>query len=181
MNLPAAITYADSVITYLQGGASTDCTGGIPDCHTSLVQTGACANVPVTGMNDMKTWPLSGGDNIVIGFQCSSITEVGIDLASDGAFGPSADFRVWGTVSGNLPSVEVSIDATNYTTVNLWGDYQNQKDQPGFAALGYADFDLESAIQNASSSLTLVRYVRITQNEGGTSAIDAVEAFRGQP
>ena len=163
--------WADSVLVYVQSGVSTSCAAGLPDCVTTMIQTGDCADNAVLGPMDGMSWTLNPGDTITIGFKCSSITEVGA-IYEDGGLVPSPDFQIFGTSTAPAYTiVEVSADDQSFYSVNRW-------DKLGSAT--NPTFDLMYTTQATSNPMPLAfaRYVRISQVGSGSAVIDAIESLR---
>ncbi len=158
--------YADVILSIGTKTDLTACSEGLPVCKPDepIVQTGPCANIPVLGKNDMTRFTLGPIGRIELGFLCDAIVEVGTTT------GPSNDFTVWAQVTpGAEPVVEVSLDGTQYVTLNPWRQSNGvYADNPGF--------------QLEAEKLYAARFVRITNaSTKGTIELDAVEALPQGP
>jgi hypothetical protein len=117
------------------------------------VQTGACADHPVLGPPDGRSFVLEGNGQIELGFLCQPI----VDRASNSNL--TADFRLVGTLdAGSGAVLSVSEDGSDYVVLDtVVSDNQ--------------EFDL------ANEGLELVRFVRIATASGTTLSIDAIEVL----
>jgi len=161
-----APVYADVVLSFTTATATTSCAGaGIPVCVQPVMpQTGICAGNPALGPPDMSFYTIPANGRIELGFLCSVITAQ--PLAPDGTQQP--DFVIYGSFTGGaMPAVEVSMDGSNYVSVNPW-------QQASFMGQPAAVFQL------AAANLTEGRFVRIGEAAGvGSINIDALEAVAG--
>jgi hypothetical protein len=159
--------YADVVLDYSSMTGATSClgAGGIPVCVQPVMpQTGPCAGNPAIGAPDMSYFTIPASGRIELGFLCSVITAQA--LSPDGTQQP--DFVIYGSFTGGaMPAVEVSMDGSNYVSVNPWS-------QAMFMGQPAAVFQL------AAANLVEARFVRIGEAAGvGSINIDALEALAG--
>ncbi len=161
------VSYADQVVTVLSAGNLTSCGTVFPNCVEATAQNPACSGDAFAALAapDGNVFDLAANDRLVVAFYCSQILETG------GASSATTDFEIYGALNGGaVGTVEVSSDATNYRTVNLWVG-----SGAGDGGITPAGFQLEVA------QVTYARYVRISNTGAGVIHVDAVESLRSLP
>ncbi len=143
--------YVDLVVSYVEAGTPITCTdtiGGI-----CAVQAGVCADHAVLGAPDGRSFDLTSGSQIEVGFLCQPI----VDRAPNSDLSP--DFRVVSSFAGvGNAIVSVSEDGSNFTVLDTFSS-DNQ------------EFDL------ANEGLEFVKFVRIANSGSSTLSIDAIEVL----
>lgn len=169
--LPNVSHYADAMLGVGDGNQVTACYTAVPTCGSGAMPApGPCASNAALGANDGKSFTIPPLGRLELGFFCSYVRELGVIRDSLGNSSPSDDLKVWGSVTGGKPVVEVSQDGTHYVTLNSWlqksdGSYVTD---PGFK--------LEVPMWEWA------RYVRISETSGvGALQVDAVEALPVTP
>ncbi len=143
--------FVDLIVSFDEAGSPVTCTDTIGSICS--VQGGTCADHAVLGAPDGRSFDLSGGSQIEVGFLCQPI----IDRAPNSDLSP--DFRVVSTFVGvGAAIVSVSVDGSTYIVLDTFLR-DNQ------------EFDL------ANESLDFVKFVRITNSGSSTLSIDAIEVL----
>lgn len=169
--LPDVPHYADVVMGIGDVNEVTACFSGVPACGATPGSAGGpCATNAALGANDGKTFTIPPLGRLELGFLCSYVRELGVVRDSLGNSSPSDDLRVWGSVIGGKPVVEVSQDGSHYVTLNSW----LQKSDGGYVM--DPGFKLEVPMWEWA------RYVRISETSSkGSIVVDALETLPVSP
>ncbi len=153
--------FADAIIVFGPPGNVLSCVDVLPVCGDApMPQGGPCAgDAAKIAAHDTVALDVPPLGVLELVFYCSTILEVGGAQLSD-------DFRIWGTADPtSQPIVEVSVDGTTYSAVNLW-------------PRAGADYAPDPGFQLEVPMLPAARFVRIVETSGaGSLHIDAVEAL----
>ncbi len=163
-NPPNGPFYADTVLALRSGGeVPTLCDRIQRKCPEA--QGGECGGNLALGEPDDMAFTVAANSSVDVGFMCSiGIRETGGTTASD-------DFIVIAKSidADAFPVVQVSNDASNYTTLNPWPK-DTTVNPPVYVLM--AGFKLEA------EGISNVRYVRIAEtSNNGSFSIDAVKAL----
>lgn len=145
----AGAVFADTIITFGDTDSQENCTTELPACDETASD---CGPTEVLGAPDGVSYTLPESGRLEVAFRCSSITETGGE-------GVTPELEILSTVpEGSSAVVEVSFDGNTYSTLfNL--DTSDQQ------------FDLASG---APAEMTVIRFVRISDQGQGGIEIDAI-------